>query len=91
MEEAKEILSALRKLNNSVAELQQEIMMLKGRDTLGDDPLIPQRELLQILDLNERSIRRYRKNGWIAPVTIQRRLFYRKSDIRNLIENHLIK
>ena len=91
MDEFQEILSLLHKVDDSVTQLRREIMNLNGRKTLSDDPLLPHREVLHLLDIKERQLRRYRDNGWIKAVVIQRRLFFRTSEVRNLIEKHLIK
>lgn len=91
MDRTDEILQSLKALRQAVMGLRTEIIRLQSHKTFGDDPLITLRELAQMLNITIRQVNRYRKNGWIVPLFIQRRIFFRTSDVRNLINNHLSK
>mgnify|MGYP005962100941 CR=1 FL=1 len=62
---------------------------IKANRDLLDDPLISKHDLAAMLNVRERQIRRYRSWGWIESVIIQRRVFFRMSAVRKLIDEHL--
>ena len=61
----------------------------KTTPDLLNDPLISKHDLAAMLNVRERQIRRYRSWGWIDSVIIQRRVFFRMSAVRKLIDEHL--
>ena len=56
-----------------------------------DDPLIPNRQLAEILDVRTKQIIEYRKKKLIEAVIIQNRVFFRKSAVKKFIEEHINK
>lgn len=77
---------------NLIQETRSAIKLLKqcGNDG-ADDPLIPNRQLAEILDVRTKQIIEYRKKKLIEAVIIQNRVFFRKSAVKKFIEEHINK
>lgn len=52
------------------------------------DPLIPNRQLAEILDLRPKSLQYYRKKKILEAVVIQRRVFFRQSVVKKFLAEH---
>ena len=64
---------------NLIQETRREMNLLKqGGDHNADDPLIPNRQLAEILDLRPKSLQYYRKRKILEAVIIQRRSVVQK-------------
>ena len=74
---------------NLIQEPRREMNLLKqGGDHNADDPLIPNRQLAEILDLRPKSLQYYRKKKILEAVIIQRRVFFRQSVVKKFLAEH---
>ena len=74
---------------NLIQETRREMSLLKqGGDHNADDPLIPNRQLAEILDLRPKSLQYYRKKKILEAVIIQRRVFFRQSVVKKFLAEH---
>lgn len=74
---------------NLIRETRNEIKLLKQEDNdNAADPLIPNRQLAEILDLRPKSLQYYRKKKILEAVVIQRRVFFRQSVVKKFLAEH---
>ena len=74
---------------NLIRETRNEIKLLKQEDNdSAADPLIPNRQLAEILDLRPKSLQYYRKKKILEAVVIQRRVFFRQSVVKKFLAEH---
>lgn len=74
---------------NLIRETRNEIKLLKNNDNDStDDPLIPNRQLAEILDLRPKTLTKYRKKKILEAVIIQRRVFFRRSVVKKFLAEH---
>ena len=74
---------------NLIQETRSEMNLLKqGGDHNADDPLIPNRQLAEILDLRPKSLQYYRKRKILEAVIIQRRVFFRRYVVQKFLAEH---
>ena len=72
-----------------VQETRNEIKLLKySNNSNTDDPLIPIRQLAEILDLRPKTLTLYRKKKILEAVVIQRRVFFRQSVVKKFLAEH---
>ena len=74
---------------NLIQEARSEIKLLQqdNNDKM-DDPLIPNRQLAEILDLRPKTLNKYRKKKMLEAVIIQRRVFFRQSVVKKFLAEH---
>ena len=76
-----QISQQLTQILNLVQETRNDLKLMKYSETGNtDDPLIPNRQVAEILDL---------KKKILEAVIIQKRVFYRRSVVRKFIAEHL--
>ena len=63
-------------------------LLKQGGDHNADDPLIPNRQLAEILDLRPKTLNKYRKKKMLEAVIIQRRVFFRRSVVQKFLAEH---
>ena len=74
---------------NLIRETRNEIKLLKNNhNDSTDDPLIPNRQLAEILDLRPKTLTKYRKKKILEAVIIQRRVFFRRSVVNKFLAEH---
>ena len=74
---------------NLIRETRNEIKFLKQDDNnSAADPLIPNRQLAEILDVRPKSLQYYRKKKIFEAVVIQRRVFFRQSVVKKFLAEH---
>lgn len=74
---------------NLIRETRNEIKLLKQEDNdSAADPLIPNRQLAEILDLRPKSLQYYRKKKILEAAVIQRRVFFRQSVVKKFLAEH---
>ncbi|WP_278975575.1 helix-turn-helix domain-containing protein [Alistipes finegoldii] len=85
-----QISQQLTQILNLVQETRNDLKLMKYSETGNtDDPLIPNRQVAEILDLKPKSLLKYRKKKILEAVIIQKRVFYRRSVVRKFIAEHL--
>lgn len=86
----KQIFQQLTQILNLVQETRNDLKLMKyGETGNASDPLIPNRQVAEILDLKPKSLLKYRKKKILEAVIIQKRVFYRRSVVRKFIAEHL--
>lgn len=85
----KQIFQQLDLILNLVQETRNEIKLRNYSDEDNtSDPLIPNRQLAEILDIRPKSLQYYRKHKMLEAVIIQRRVFFRRSVVRKFLADH---
>jgi len=66
--------------------LTEKILKVEQRHNVIDgDELLDNQDVLQMLKISSRSLQRYRSNGKLAYYTISGKLYYKLSDVHQLI------
>lgn len=78
-QQLKQILNLIQETRNDMKLLAQCI------ENDADDPLIPNRQVAKILDIRPKQLYEYRKKKLLEGITIQKRVFYRRSVVRKFI------
>lgn len=74
---------------NMIQEARSEIKLLQqDNNDRTDDPLIPNRQLAEMLDLRPKTLTIYRKKKILEAVIIQRRVFFRRSVVQKFLAEH---
>ena len=85
-----QILQQLNQILNLVQETRNDMKLLtQCPESDADDPLIPNRQVAEILDIRPKQLYEYRKKKLLEGITIQKRVFYRRSVVRKFITENL--
>ena len=52
----------------------------------GTIDVITKKELCEMLDINPVTVWNWQNKGWLKPISLGRKIFYKKSDINDLLE-----
>lgn len=71
-------------LKNAIdASIQQAIQELMGNMPMSDK-LIPLKEVAETLNVSRCTLDRWNKDGYLVPIKIGRKVFYRQNDINEI-------
>ena len=71
-------------LKNAIdASIQQAIQELMGNMPMSDK-LIPLKEVAETLNVSRCTLNRWNKDGYLVPIKIGRKVFYRQNDINKI-------
>lgn len=71
-------------LKNAIdASIQQAIQELMGNMPMSDK-LIPLKEVAETLNVSRCTLNRWNKDGYLVPIKIGRKVFYRQNDINEI-------
>lgn len=71
-------------LKNAIdASIQQAIQELMGNMPMSDK-LIPLKEVAETLNVSRCTLNRWNKDGYLIPIKIGRKVFYRQNDINEI-------
>lgn len=71
-------------LKNAIdASIQQAIQELMGNMPMSDK-LIPLKEVAETLNVSRCTLNRWNKDGYLTPIKIGRKVFYRQNDINKI-------
>lgn len=85
-----QISQQLTQILNLIQETRNDLKFLSQfAENDADDPLIPNRQVAEILDIRPKQLYQYRKKKLLVGITIQKRVFYRRSEVRKFITEHL--
>lgn len=73
-------------LKNAIdASIQQAIQELKeGVSKSNNDNLVPLKEVAETLNVSRCTLNRWNKDGYLIPIKIGRKVFYRQNDINEI-------
>lgn len=71
-------------LKNAIdASIQQAIQELMGNMPMSDK-LVPLKEVAETLNVSRCTLNRWNKDGYLVPIKIGRKVFYRQNDINEI-------
>lgn len=71
-------------LKNAIdASIQQAIQELMGNMPMSDK-LVPLKEVAETLNVSRCTLNRWNKDGYLVPIKIGRKVFYRQNDINKI-------
>lgn len=71
-------------LKNAIdASIQQAIQELMGNMPMSDK-LVPLKEVAETLNVSRCTLNRWNKDGYLIPIKIGRKVFYRQNDINEI-------
>lgn len=71
-------------LKNAIdASIQQAIQELMGNMPMSDK-LVPLKEVAETLNVSRCTLNRWNKDGYLIPIKIGRKVFYRQNDINKI-------
>lgn len=71
-------------LKNAIdASIQQAIQELMGNMPMSDN-LVPLKEVAETLNVSRCTLNRWNKDGYLVPIKIGRKVFYRQNDINKI-------
>ena len=74
------VMDKLDQIENGVKQI------LESRNVLDGETLVSTRDLCRMLDLNERTLFNYRDKGILHGIAIERKIYYRMSEIKTLMK-----
>ena len=74
------IMDKLELIENGIKQI------LESRNVLDGETLVSTRDLCRMLDLNERTLFNYREKGILHGIVIERKIYYRMSEIKALMK-----
>lgn len=77
------IVSAQDLKNVIDASIQQAIQELMGNMPMSDK-LVPLKEVAETLNVSRCTLNRWNKDGYLVPIKIGRKVFYRQNDINEI-------
>lgn len=77
------IVSAQDLKNVIDASIQQAIQELMGNMPMSDK-LVPLKEVAETLNVSRCTLNRWNKDGYLVPIKIGRKVFYRQNDINKI-------
>jgi hypothetical protein len=84
-------LEAFKEIMSKLDNIQRKVQKISNRKKALENEMIDTFEACRILKVCRRTLERYRISHGLAYTKINRRIFYKVSDIEKLMGNNLIK
>ncbi len=82
---------ALKNLTSKVEDMRQDVKMLLSKMTNhSPNNWVDTQESIRLLGISLRTMQKYRDNGVIGFSKYGRKIYYKVSDIENLLEKHFV-
>lgn len=82
---------AFQQIMATLKDIQSKVENMQSRKKALEDDLVDTFEACRILKICRRTLERYRDSGDLQYTKVKRRIFYRVSDIENLMLKNVIK
>jgi hypothetical protein len=82
---------AFKEIMSKLDDIQRKVQKMSNRKKVLENEMIDTFEACRILKICRRTLERYRRSEGLPYTKINRRIFYKVSDIEKLMSNNLIK